>query len=85
MCMVLLVLEVVLVVLEVTGPQVPWGKFQIRLSLRPDLYSPAPPIKLQTARISTVLMLQGRDQDRALRINLLYTAMGGLGGVKKRV
>ena len=41
---VLVVLEVVLVVLEVTGPQVPWGKFQIRLSLRPDLYSPAPPI-----------------------------------------
>ena len=41
---VLVVLEVVLVVLEVTGPQVPWGVFQIRLSLRPDLYSPAPPI-----------------------------------------
>ena len=41
---VLVVLEVVLVVLEVTGPQVPWGIFQIRLSLRPDLYSPAPPI-----------------------------------------
>ena len=40
-------------------------------------------IKLQTARISTVLMLQGRDQDRKLRINLLYTTMGGLGGVKK--
>ena len=40
----LVVLEVVLVVLEVTGPQVPWGKFQIRLSLRPDLYSPDPPI-----------------------------------------
>ena len=38
------VLEVVLVVLEVTGPQEPWGVFQIRLSLRPDLYSPAPPI-----------------------------------------
>ena len=42
---VLVVLEVVLVVLEVTGPQVPWGIFQIRLSLRPDLYSPAPPIR----------------------------------------
>ena len=28
-------------------------------------------------------MLQGRDQDRKLRINLLYTAMGGLGGVEK--
>ena len=40
-------------------------------------------IKLQTARISTVLMLQGRDQDRKLRINLLYTTMGGIGGVKK--
>ena len=33
--MVLVVLEVVLVVLEVTGPQVPWGVFQIRLSLSP--------------------------------------------------
>ena len=43
-CMVLMVLEVVLVVLEVTGPPVPWGKFQIRMSLRPGLYSPAPPI-----------------------------------------
>ena len=40
-------------------------------------------IKLQTDRMSTVLMLQSRDQDRKLRINLLYTAMGGLGGVKK--
>ena len=40
-------------------------------------------IKLQTARISTGLMLQGRDQDRKLRINLLYTTIGGLGGVKK--
>ena len=39
-------------------------------------------IKL-TARISTGLMLQGRDQDRKLRINLLYTTMGGLGGVYK--
>ena len=38
-------------------------------------------IKLQTARISTGLMLQGRDQDRKLRINLLYSTMGGLGGV----
>ena len=43
MCMVLMVLEAVLVVLEVTGPSVPWGKFQIRMSLRPGLYSPAPP------------------------------------------
>ena len=33
--------------------------------------------------MSTVLMLQGRDQDRKLRINLLYTAIGGLVGVKK--
>ena len=40
-------------------------------------------IKLQTARIRTVLMLQGRDQDRKLRINLLYSTMGGLGDVKK--
>ena len=38
-------------------------------------------IKLQTDRMSTVLMLQGRDQDRKLRIDLLYTAMGGVGGV----
>ena len=41
---VLVVLEVVLVVLEVTGPQVSLVKFQTRLSLRPDLYSTAPPI-----------------------------------------
>ena len=41
---VLMVLEVVLVVLEVTGPPVPWGKFRIRKSLRPGLYSLAPPI-----------------------------------------
>ena len=40
-------------------------------------------IKLQTARISTILQLQGRDPDRKLRINLLYTTIGGLGGVKK--
>ena len=39
----LVVLEVVLVVLKVTGPEMPWGNFQIRLSLRPDLSSPAPP------------------------------------------
>ena len=44
-CMVLMVLEVVLVVLEVTGPPVPWGKFRIRKSLRPGLYSLAPPIE----------------------------------------
>ena len=41
---VLVVPEVVLVVLEVNGPQVSLAKFQTRLSLRPDLYSPAPPI-----------------------------------------
>ena len=40
-------------------------------------------IKLQTARISTILELQGRDPDRKLRINLPYTTIGGLGGVKK--
>ena len=28
-------------------------------------------------------MLQGRDQDRKLRINLLYSTMGGVGGVKR--
>ena len=39
-------------------------------------------IKLQTARSSTLLQLQGRDPDRKLRINLLYTTIGGLGGVK---
>ena len=55
---VLLVLEVVLVVLEVTGPQVPWGIFQIRLSLRPDLYSPAPPISktIKFLRKDTLLL-----------------------------
>ena len=41
------------------------------------------PVKLHTARISTGLMLQGRDQDRKLRNNLLSTTMGGLGGAKK--
>ena len=40
-------------------------------------------IKLQTARISTILQLQARDPDRKLRINLLYTTIGGLGGVNK--
>ena len=43
---VLMVLEVVLVALEVTGPPVPWGKFRIRKSLRPGLYSLAPPIDI---------------------------------------
>ena len=40
-------------------------------------------IKLQTARISTILQLQSRDPDRKLRINLLYTTIEGLRGVKK--
>ena len=38
---------------------------------------------LKTALISTVLQLQGRDPDIKLRINLLYTPIGNLGGVKK--
>ena len=45
---VLVVLEVVLAVLEVTGPQVSLVNFQTRLSLRLDLYSPAPPIQTST-------------------------------------
>ena len=40
-------------------------------------------IKLQTARNSTILQLQGRDPDRKLRIDLLCTTIGGLEGVKK--
>ena len=51
-CMVLMVLEAVVVVLEVTGPPVPWGKFQIRMSLRPGLYSPAPPIQSGLGAVS---------------------------------
>ena len=43
---VLVVLEVVVVVLDVTGPQVSWVKVQPRLSLRPDLYSTTPPIRV---------------------------------------
>ena len=39
--------------------------------------------KKSNDRMSTVFMLQGRDQDRQLRNNLLYTAIGALGGVKK--
>ena len=35
--------------------------------------------------MSTETILQGRDQDRKLRINLLYATIGGLGGVKKGV
>ena len=30
-------------------------------------------------------MLQGRDQDRKLRIDLLYATVGGLEGVRKRL
>ncbi len=40
-------------------------------------------MKLQTARISTILELQGRDPDRKLLINLLYNTIRGLGGVTK--
>ena len=40
-------------------------------------------IKLQMDRMGTGYVLQGRDQDRKLRNNLLYTAMGGVGGVLK--
>ena len=29
-------------------------------------------------------VLEGRDQDRKLRNNLLYTAMGGVGDFQKR-
>ena len=38
-------------------------------------------LELQTERMSTETILQGRDPDRKLRINLLYTTMGGVGGV----
>ena len=41
------------------------------------------PTELQTARIRTILQLQGRDPDRKLRMDLLYTTIGGLGGVNK--
>ena len=33
--------------------------------------------------MSTETILQGRDQDRKLRNNLLYTAMGRVGSVQK--
>ena len=39
-------------------------------------------LELWTFCFSTILQLQG-DPDRKLRINLLYTTIGGLGGVKK--
>ena len=35
-------------------------------------------IKLQTERMSTVLMIQGRDQDITLRTSLLYSTMGAV-------
>ena len=38
-------------------------------------------IKLQTGRMGRDYVLQGRDQDRKLRNNLLYHTMGGVGGV----
>ena len=40
-------------------------------------------IKLQMELMSTETILQGRDPDRNMRNNLLYTTIGGLGGVKK--
>ena len=40
-------------------------------------------IKLQMDRMSTETILQGRDPDRKLRIDSLYTTMGSLGGVNK--
>ena len=39
-------------------------------------------IKLQMDRMSTETILQGRDQDRKLRNNLLYNTMGVLGVFK---
>ena len=42
-------------------------------------------IKLQMDRMGTGYVLEGRDQDRKLRINLLYHNMGGVGGVSKRI
>ena len=38
-------------------------------------------IKLQMDSMSRDYVLEGRDQDRKLRNNLLYDNMGGLGGV----
>ena len=38
-------------------------------------------IKLQMDCMGTGYVLEGRDQDRKLRNNLLYTAMVGVGGV----
>ena len=57
---VLMVLEVVLVVLEVTGPQVPLVKFQTRLSLRPDLYSPGPPMTRTIGSITRIIRSSSR-------------------------
>ena len=41
-------------------------------------------IKLQMDRMGTDNALEGRDQDRKLRNNLLYRSMVGAGGVRKR-
>ena len=41
-------------------------------------------IKLQMDSMGRDYVLQGRDQDQKLRNNLLYTVMGGVGGVFKR-
>ena len=41
-------------------------------------------IKLQMDRMSTETILKGRDQDRNLRNNILYSSMIGVGGVEKR-
>ena len=38
-------------------------------------------IKLHMDRMGRGYVLEGRDQDRKLRNNLLYSTMGGLGGV----
>ena len=38
-------------------------------------------IKLQMGRMGRGYVLEGQHQDRKLRNNLLYTAMGGVGGV----
>ena len=81
-----MVLEVVLVVLELTGPQVPWVIFQTRLSLRPDLYSPAPPIgniKLQTTCFRNVGKLQTRDLVENDRLDVLYLLRAKSPGSKR--
>ena len=37
--------------------------------------------KLQMERMNIAKVLEGRDQDRKMRHNLLYAAMGGVEGV----